>query len=201
MRRILFLSLLVVGCGGDDSRYPPGSVPSCQSYCERLATSNPSCGQEIEDCPTDCELWARDATDAGCIEILEDVLYCTRDAVEACSSITNECQVAYDRWLDCLDPCDAVASVGEITFAPDCLTTACSAGTELTMSYPGPLPCTSKVTMTCYGGETVGYLPASPGATSGTIELQCSDPSNCGIQSETVAYLSSGGATVANCTP
>jgi hypothetical protein len=201
MRRALLLFLLA-GCGGDESRYPPGSLPTCQSYCERLATSNPSCGQEIEDCPAECELWGRDDADAGCSDFFDDVLYCTRDIAEVCSAVGNECEPAWKAWHNCLHPCDDVADVGGVTFTPECPASApCDSGTQLTMTYQGPLPCTTMVQLSCAGGTTIGYLPASPDVSTGTIALECADPSGCGLYNQTTTYYSSGGSSVVSCTP
>jgi hypothetical protein len=201
MRRILVCCLLV-GCGDDGERYPPGSLPTCESFCERKATSPGGCAGDLEECPAECETWRRDNADAGCEASFDDVLYCTGGTTEVCEAIggSGSCGQAYSSWRNCLSLCDAVASVGDVTFDPACETTPCTSGTVLTMSYPGPLPCTTRVELSCSGGTAIGYLPRSAGVSTGTITLACTAQSGCGQYNETATYYSSGSSSVI-CTP
>jgi hypothetical protein len=193
---ILGVAIVLVSCGG---RY--GDLPSCEDYCERLRTSDGGCGGEVDSCARDCELWRREHVDMGCERAFDDVLACTADTEEVCTAIREECSPEWNAWADCVNRCD-IASVGDVTLSPACTADApCSSGTVLTMSYPQPINCTSLAVVTCAGDPTFGFLPASDAMSSGTIELSCTQPSTCGLQTHTAFLESSGGATVANCTP
>jgi hypothetical protein len=196
VRSILGAAILLISCGG---RF--GDLPTCEDYCQRLRTSEGGCAGEVEECERDCELWRRENVDQGCEGAFDDVLACTADTAEVCTANREQCSPEWDHWSDCVNRCD-IASVGDVTFEPACTADApCSSGTELTMSYPGPINCTSLAVVTCAGDPTFGFLPASDAISSGTIELSCTQPSTCGLQTHTAFLLSSGGATVANCTP
>jgi hypothetical protein len=180
---------------------PYGDLPSCEDYCQRLRTSGGGCAGEAEDCERDCELWRREHADLGCERAFDDVLACTAETAEVCTAIREGCSPEWGAWADCVDRCD-VASVGDVTFDPPCPPEApCSSGTELTMTHAGPLECTSLAVLTCAGEPTYGFLPASDTMSVGTIELSCTQPSGCGLQTHTAFLGSSGGSTVASCTP
>jgi hypothetical protein len=197
----MVIALACMGCGDDYGGGPYGDLPSCEDYCQRLRTSGGGCASDVENCANDCELWRREHVDMGCEAAFDELLACTAGIDEVCEANKNECNPEWDRWADCSNQCD-IASVGDVSFSPPCTPQApCASGTELTMSYQGPLNCTNIATLTCAGEPTHGFLPASDGVSSGTIELQCTQASGCGLQTDTAFLNSSGGATVITCTP
>jgi len=188
------LIVLTSACG---TRGDP--LPSCIDYCNRLRTSQSGCGNDVETCQTDCELWIRDNENARCVSQFDRVLSCTDHAPDVCQAVGEECSLEWSAWASCVETCK---TPGEVRFSPTCTSSAaCKSGSVLTITSDVPLACDVRVIVSCAGGTATGYIPAGdPATASGTVTVSCAQASLCSIQVDSAnRYLS--GSTGVYCTP
>jgi hypothetical protein len=196
---LALVGFVVAACGGGGGDGGDELEARCESYCNGLRTAMSGCSGDVSACPSDCAVWIKDSSDAGCPGAFDAVLSCTDGAPDVCQAVGDVCQEPWHEWATCIEACGVP---GDVLFDPPCTQAMpCKSGTKLTMRSDVALACDVRVTLTCGGGTPEGTIPAGdPKTASGSIDLTCTGLAECGLRVDAANRYLSGSSTV-YCTP